>query len=97
MSMRPAYRKNMIRFALIMNEELRALVNELNREPNRPSNVQIRYSDALARVDISRVELIHAMDAWHPSVKGHSVLAKAAFESLNPSLKFLGIGKEPNR
>jgi lysophospholipase L1-like esterase len=96
MSMRPAYRKNMIRFALIMNDELRAMVNELNREPHRPLNTQVRYSDAMAKADISRVELIHAMDAWHPSVKGHNVLAKAAFEALNPSLEFLGIGTEPN-
>jgi lysophospholipase L1-like esterase len=95
-SMRPAYRANMIRFALIMNEELRGMVNDLNREMKYSPNVQLRYSDALANVDISRVELIHAMDAWHPSVKGHNLLAETAFDSLSPSLEFLGIDRKLN-
>ena len=93
-SMRPAYRKGMIKLALMMNEELRKMVSELNRP--HPSNVQLRYSDALANVDIGRVELIHAMDAWHPSVKGHNALAKAAFSALPPSLQFLGIEQKTN-
>lgn len=93
-SMRPAYRKGMIKLALIMNQELRMMVADLNR--THPSNVQLRYSDALANVDIGRAELIHAMDAWHPSVKGHSVLAKAAFSALPPSLQFLGIEQKTN-
>ena len=93
-SMKPAYRKGMIKLALIMNEELRTMVADLNR--THSSNVQLRYSDALANVDIGRAELIHAMDAWHPSVKGHSVLAKAAFSALPPSLQFLGIEQKTN-
>lgn len=70
------------------------MVADLNR--THPPNVQVRYSDALSNVDIGRAELIHAMDAWHPSVKGHSVLANAAFSALPPSLKFLGIDPTPN-
>lgn len=94
LSMRPAYRGGMIRLALMMNKELHAMVKDLNRQ--RPPNVQLRYSDALADVDIGRAELIHAMDAWHPSVKGHSLLAKAAFSALPPSLEFLGIERKRN-
>jgi len=90
-SMRPEYRRNMIRFALIMNQELEGMVNELNKEVKRSPQIQLRYSDALANVDIGRAELIHAKDAWHPSVKGHTILAKAAFEGLTPSLEYLGI------
>jgi lysophospholipase L1-like esterase len=92
LSMKPAYRGGMIRLALMMNKELHAMVMDLNRQC--PSNVQLRYSDALANVDIGRAELIHAMDAWHPSVKGHSLLAKAAFSGLPPSLEFLGIERK---
>jgi lysophospholipase L1-like esterase len=91
-SMRPAYRKGMIRLALIMNEQLRTMVAELNG--TQTPNVQLRYSSALANVDIGRAELIHAMDAWHPSVKGHTVLAKAAFSALPPSLEFLEINQD---
>ena len=94
LSMRPSYRGGMIRLALMMNKKLHAMVTDLNREC--PRNVQLRYSDALANVDIGRAELIHAMDAWHPSVKGHSVLAKAAFSALPPSLEFLGIEQKRN-
>jgi lysophospholipase L1-like esterase len=94
LSMRPAYRGGMIRLALMMNKELYAMVTDLNRQC--PPNVQLRYSDALANVDIGRAELIHAMDAWHPSVKGHSLLAKAAFSALPPSLEFLGIEQKTN-
>ena len=42
------------------------------------------------------VEMLQAMDAWHPSVKGHSVLAKAALSDLPPSLEFLGIERKTN-
>jgi lysophospholipase L1-like esterase len=94
LSMKPAYRGGMIRLALMMNKELHAMVTDLNRQC--PFNVQLRYSDALAKVDIGRAELIHAMDAWHPSVKGHSLLAKAAFSALPPSLEFLGMEQKRN-
>ena len=94
-SMRPAYRKGMIKLALMMNEQLRTMVADLNR--TQLPNVQLRYSSALSNVDIGRAELIHAMDAWHPSVKGHSVLAQAAFSALPPSLEFLGIVPKQTR
>lgn len=90
-SMRPAYRRNLVRFALMVNEELRAMVSQLDRELEHVPNVQVRYSDALAKADLSRVELIHAVDGWHPSVEGHNVLAQAAFSGLRPSLELLGI------
>jgi lysophospholipase L1-like esterase len=88
-SMRPEYRKGMIKLALMINQELQTMVADLNR--THPPNMQVRYSNALANVDIGRAELIHAMDAWHPSAKGHNVLAEAAFSALPPSLEFLGI------
>ncbi len=38
-----------------------------------------------------RAELLHPIDGWHASVKGHNVLADAAFSDLKASLKFLGV------
>jgi hypothetical protein len=67
------------------------MVEESNREPEPNGNVQLRYSDALARADLSRVELLHPIDGWHASAEGHNVLAEAAFTDLGPSLEFLGI------
>jgi hypothetical protein len=75
----------------MINEELRAMVGEFNRKLGVDSPVRLEYSDALATVNLSDVEMIHRIDAWHPSVKGHNVLAKAAFGALGPSLNFLGI------
>jgi lysophospholipase L1-like esterase len=90
-SFRPAYRANLIRLAGMMNEELRAMVSDLNGELADNTNVQLRYSDALAAADLSRVELLHPIDGWHASVEGHNVLAEAAFRDLGPSLEFLGL------
>jgi lysophospholipase L1-like esterase len=90
-SMRPAYRRNLIRLVHMINEELHAMVRQMKREIEHVPNVQVRYSDALAKVDLSRVEVIHAIDGWHPSVEGHNVFAEAAYRALAPSLEFLGI------
>ena len=93
-SMRPEYQNNMIRLALMMNAELRDIVSELNQELGSYPNVRLEYSDALATADLSSVEMVHPVDAWHPSVKGHNLLAESAFRALSPSLRFLGIQPE---
>ncbi len=90
-SMKPEYRGNMVKLALMINEELRAMVGEFNQKLGPDSPVRLEYSDALATLDLGGVEAIHQCDAWHPSVKGHNVLAEAAFGALRPSLNFLGI------
>ncbi|HEY6111681.1 MAG TPA: SGNH/GDSL hydrolase family protein [Chthoniobacterales bacterium] len=88
-SFRPEYRQNLTRLAEMLNSELRALVIEFNHECDSASSIQLRYSHALANADLSRAELLHAIDGWHASVEGHNVLATAAFEGLKPSLEFL--------
>ena len=90
-SMKPEYRGNMMKLALMINEELRAMVGEFNRKLGGDSQVRLEYSDALATIDLGGVEAIHQCDAWHPSIKGHNVLAATAFGALRPSLNFLGI------
>jgi lysophospholipase L1-like esterase len=90
-TMKPEYRGNMMKLALMINEELRAMVGEFNRKLGPDAKVRLEYSDALATVDLSDVNIINRVDAWHPSIKGHNALAKAAFGALGPSLDFLGI------
>lgn len=90
-SFHPDYRQNVIRLAEMVNEQLRMMTNELNREFAPNENLQLRYSDALAKTDLSRAELLHEIDGWHASAKGHNVLAEAAFRDLGPSLDFLGL------
>jgi len=91
-SFNPAYRRNLSRLASMVNEELRAMVEALNREFSKQiEQIQLRYSNALATADLSCAELLHPIDGWHASVEGHNVLADAAFSDLKPSLEFLGI------
>ena len=91
-SFHPTYRRNLVRLAAMVNEELRAMVEALNREfVHQTENIQLRYSNALATADLSRAELLHPIDGWHASVEGHNVLADAAFSDLKASLEFLGI------
>jgi lysophospholipase L1-like esterase len=91
-SFQPAYRSNLIRLTSMANEELRAMVEGLNREfVDQAEHIQLRYSNALATADLSRAELLHPIDGWHASVEGHNVLADAAFSDLKASLEFLGI------
>jgi lysophospholipase L1-like esterase len=89
LSFHPAYRRNLIRLASMVNEELRTMVEQFQRDLSR--NIQLRYSDALATADLSRAELLHPIDGWHASVQGHNVLAQAAFSDLGRSLEFLRI------
>ena len=91
-SFRPTYRCNLVRLAAMLNEELRSMVEDLNREfVQRDEHIQLRYSDALATADLSRAELLHPTDGWHASVEGHSILGEAAFNDLRASLDFLKI------
>jgi lysophospholipase L1-like esterase len=91
-SFHPTYRRNLIRLASMANEELRAMVEALNREfVDQTEHIQLRYSNALATADLSRAELLHPIDGWHASMEGHNVLADAAFSDLKLSLDFLGI------
>jgi lysophospholipase L1-like esterase len=90
-SFHPAYRHNLIRLASMVNEELRAMVEMLNRDVQQTEHIQLRYSNALATADLSRAELLHPIDGWHASVEGHNVLADAAFSDLASSLQFLRI------
>ena len=91
-SFHPTYRRNLVRLASMVNEELRAMVETLNREfVHQTEHIQLRYSNALATADLSRAELLHPVDGWHASVEGHNVLADAAFRDLKLSLDFLGI------
>jgi hypothetical protein len=90
MSFHPRYRCNLIRLAAMANQELHAMVEELNREIV-VEQIQLRYSDALATADLSRAELLHPIDGWHASIEGHNALAQAACGDLKTSLDFLGI------
>ena len=92
-SLKPPYQETMARLATMLNREMRSMVDDLNGELRNFPSVRLQYSDELTKVDLSRLELINTVDAWHPSLKGHNVLAEAAFKAILPSLDFLGINR----
>jgi lysophospholipase L1-like esterase len=96
-SLKPPYQKEMAGLAMMIDAELRAMVAGLQHEIAKVHHVRIEYSDALTKVDLSRLELINPADGWHPSIEGHKVLAQAGFNALRPSLVFLGIGTTPKK
>ena len=90
-ALKPEYQKNMARLSLLLDAEMQAMVDEMKRQVHGYPNIRVEYSGALGRVDLSHLELINSMDAWHCSVRGHKVCAATAFDAILPSLKFLGI------
>ncbi len=70
------------------------MVGELSQPLRDSPAVRLQYSDSLTKVDFSRVDLIHPVDAWHPSGEDHLALAEAAFNAVLPSIEFLGIAKK---
>ena len=73
------------------------MVADLKRQLNNTDHVHLEYSDALTKVDFSRLELINPVDGWHPSIEGHKGLAEVAFNAVRPSLMFLRIGTRLTR
>lgn len=93
-SLKPPYQKNMARLASMLNAELQEMVVDLSQRLRASPSVRLQYSDGLTKVDFSRLELIHSVDAWHPSDQGHKVLAEAAFNAILPAVDFLGIASK---
>ena len=93
-ALQPPYQRDTTRLGLMMNDELRKMVDTLNREFKSAANVRLQYSDALWKIDLGCLERLHRMDSWHPSVIGHDVLAEAAFKAIVPSLEFIGIEEQ---
>jgi lysophospholipase L1-like esterase len=96
-ALQPANQKNTTQLGLLMNEELRKMVARLRGQRSTHPNVRLEYSDALARINLSDLKTFRSLDAWHPSVRGHDVLAKTAFNAIAPSLAFVGVNPQSRR
>jgi hypothetical protein len=62
-----AHRRNLIRLAATVNEELSTTVETLNREfVHQTEEIHLRYSNALATAGLSRAELASSMHSTRP-------------------------------
>jgi hypothetical protein len=81
-SMRPEFRNGMIRLADNINSRLKNLVAKSQEQTAKQRNVHVVFSTALHDVRIDKAEMLSDVDAWHPSILGHRVLAKGAFPTV---------------
>jgi lysophospholipase L1-like esterase len=88
-SLRPEHRQGMIELAAGYNRKLHELCRTLTTNLRR-TDVRLVYSDALARAELAEAEMLHPVDAWHPSPSGHVVLAENAYPTIEAQLRYLG-------
>jgi len=93
-ALKPENQQTTIQLGLMLNEELKKMVAALNRTLKGNANVRLQYSDAFSTINLSDLRGLHRMDAWHPSVLGHDVLAYKAFKAIAPSLEFVGVTRK---
>lgn len=92
-SMRPEFRNGMIQLANNINSRLKDLVAKLQEQTARYQNVRLVFSTALHDVHIDKAEMLSDVDAWHPSVLGHRMLAESAYPTVYRNIiKQRGLG-----
>ena len=87
--MKPEYRAEMIKLALLYNQKLRVLCLKLS-EGLAETDTCLVYSDAMSTANIGSPEFLSSVDAWHPSVLGHQALADSACSIIEEQAGFLG-------
>ena len=88
-SMRPEHRAGMIRLSHAFNASLQKIVGAVRREKFAGSKLQVRYSPALHDADIGSPSMLRDEDAWHPSARGHELLAHCAYDAVADLLPWL--------
>jgi beta-carotene hydroxylase len=87
--LRPEHGDRLVALSQRLSRELESVVSEVRARLRAPSRVHVSYSDATARMDFSRPELLSDVDAWHASESGKALIAASLFEGLAPALDFL--------
>lgn len=88
-SMKPEYRDGMIGLAGLYNQKLNVLCQKLGEQLSG-SEIRLVYSDAMAVARIDKSNFLCAVDAWHASPYGHSVLADSVYPIVQDQANFLG-------
>jgi len=75
-SLKPEFDKPQLAFSDCLIVNLQGAVRDLRDELQPYPKVRLQYSDVLAKLDISKIEMINAHDAWHFSPLGHGRVAR---------------------
>ena len=85
LSLKKEHSEGMIQWGLELNRKIKDLVEFYQAHPQR--GLYVYYSQAFAGITPKEMQgALHPKDAWHPSIKGHHLLAEKAFESIAPIL-----------
>jgi len=87
-SMKPEYRDGIKELASLCNQKLNVLCQRLGEQLSG-TNVRLVYSNAMAVATVDSADSLCAVDAWHPSSYGHSVLADSAYPIVHDQAIFL--------
>jgi hypothetical protein len=87
-SMKPEYRDGIKELASLCNQKLNVLCQRLGEQLSG-TNVRLVYSDAMAVAKVDSADSLCAVDAWHPSSYGHSVIADSAYPIVHDQAIFL--------
>ena len=93
-SLKPVYRGRVIELAGMLNRVMAIVVSDRQRKISDPEFLELRYSDALSKCDLSSVETLSPVDAWHPSSAGQRRLAESAMPPIRSCLEYLGYDLE---
>jgi lysophospholipase L1-like esterase len=77
-SMKPEYRDGMIKLATHLNKKLEVMCTRLGEQLSE-TKVRLVYSNTLSLTEMDGGTDLSSIDAWHPSMHGHSKLADSVY------------------
>ncbi len=87
-SMKPEFRNKMIELSKLYNQELKKLCEKFGKKIEN-TKVKLIYSDVLTKINIDTADHLSEIDAWHPSIKGHKIIAETASNEILKSFPYL--------
>jgi hypothetical protein len=88
-SMKPEHRSGMVELAIHFNNKLEVMCNRLGEQLSG-TEVRLVYSKAMSLTEMNGGTDLNSVDAWHPSLHGHSKLADSAYPTVYELAEFMG-------
>ena len=88
-SMKPEHRSGMVELAIHFNSKLEVMCNRLGEQLSG-TEVRLVYSKAMSLTEMNGGTDLNSIDAWHPSIHGHSKLADSAYPTVYELAELMG-------